>query len=85
MDGCCRAPRRGGIGVIADLKVTMRGTRPLVNAKINGGEVSLIADSGAFYSVLSEGTVAQFKLANHAGQSLFGRTPKASAAGNRSR
>jgi tetratricopeptide (TPR) repeat protein len=47
---------------IADLKVTMRGTRPLVPAKINGGEVSLIADSGAFYSMLSEGTVAQFKL-----------------------
>jgi tetratricopeptide (TPR) repeat protein len=55
------------IGVIADLKVTMRGTSPLVNAKINGGEVSLIADSGAFYSMLSEGTVAQFKLSSQAG------------------
>ena len=55
------------VGVIADLKVTMRGTRPLVNAKINGGEVSLIADSGAFYSVLSEGTVAQFKLVTQPG------------------
>ena len=50
------------LGVIADLKVTMRGTTPLVSAEIDGGDVSLIADSGAFYSVLSEGAVAQFKL-----------------------
>ncbi|MDB5481779.1 MAG: hypothetical protein JWO83_2832 [Caulobacteraceae bacterium] len=51
-----------GVGLIADLKVTMQDTTPLVRAKINGEEVSLVADSGAFFSTLSEGTVAQFKL-----------------------
>jgi len=58
------------IGLIADLKVTMQGTTPLVRAQINGGEVSLIADSGAFFSGLSEGTVAQFKLSAVAANSL---------------
>jgi tetratricopeptide (TPR) repeat protein/predicted aspartyl protease len=48
--------------LIADLKVTMQGAVPLVRAKINGEEVSLIADSGGFFSALSEGTVARFKL-----------------------
>jgi len=55
------------IGLIADLKVTMQGTTPLVRAQINGGEVSLIADSGAFYSFLTAGTVAQFKLTTKMG------------------
>lgn len=50
------------VGLIADLKVTMQGASPLVRAKINGEEVSLIADSGAYFSTLSEGTVAQLKL-----------------------
>jgi tetratricopeptide (TPR) repeat protein/predicted aspartyl protease len=40
----------------------MSGTSPLVPAKINGGEVYLIADTGASYNNLTAGTVAQFKL-----------------------
>ncbi len=64
---CCTAPwiaNAGGctIAVIADLKVTLEDSSPLVRGKIDGADVSLIADSGAFYSTLSEGTVAQFKL-----------------------
>ena len=58
------------IDLIADLKVTMQGTTPLVRAKINGGEVSLVADSGASYSALTEGTVAQFKLSSKMGNPL---------------
>jgi tetratricopeptide (TPR) repeat protein/predicted aspartyl protease len=48
--------------LIADLKATMQDGSPLVQAKINGVEVTMIADSGAFYSALTRGTVAQFKL-----------------------
>jgi tetratricopeptide (TPR) repeat protein len=53
----------------------MWGTVPLVPAKINGAEVSLIADSGAFFSVLSQGAVAQFKLP------ILGTNPLAHATG----
>jgi tetratricopeptide (TPR) repeat protein/predicted aspartyl protease len=55
------------VGIIADLKATMQGSTPLVRVKINGAEVSMIADSGAFYSHLSQGTVTQFKLPNQMG------------------
>jgi tetratricopeptide (TPR) repeat protein/predicted aspartyl protease len=47
---------------VADLKVTMQGSTPLVRAKINGVDVSMIADSGASYSALSEAMVARLKL-----------------------
>ena len=43
---------------VVDLPVTMIGTRPTVPAKINGHDVTFIADSGAFYSTLSN-TVAK--------------------------
>jgi tetratricopeptide (TPR) repeat protein/predicted aspartyl protease len=40
----------------------MRGSRPLVAVKINGADASLMADSGAFYSMLTAPTAAQFNL-----------------------
>jgi tetratricopeptide (TPR) repeat protein len=43
---------------VVDLPVTMVGTRPTVPAKINGRDVTFIADSGAFYSTLSN-TIAK--------------------------
>jgi tetratricopeptide (TPR) repeat protein/predicted aspartyl protease len=46
----------------AQLKVTMEGLSPLVAVKINGVDARLIADSGAFYSMLSPGSAAQLKL-----------------------
>jgi tetratricopeptide (TPR) repeat protein len=45
-----------------ELPVTMEGLRPLVRAKINGTEAYFVADSGAFYSMISPAAAAQFKL-----------------------
>jgi tetratricopeptide (TPR) repeat protein/predicted aspartyl protease len=50
------------IGRLAELPVTMTGLRPLVSAKINGSEALFIADSGAFYSMITPAAAAQFKL-----------------------
>jgi tetratricopeptide (TPR) repeat protein len=47
---------------IADLPVTMHGSQPLVNAKINGQDAAFVADSGAFYSTISAASAAQYKL-----------------------
>jgi tetratricopeptide (TPR) repeat protein/predicted aspartyl protease len=51
----------------AELPVTMSNLKPMVSAKINGKEVQFIADSGAFYSMISPGHAAElglpFKLA----------------------
>jgi tetratricopeptide (TPR) repeat protein/predicted aspartyl protease len=46
----------------AELQVTMNGLRPMVHAKINGNDVQFLADSGAFYSMLSRGPAEQYKL-----------------------
>jgi predicted aspartyl protease/regulator of sirC expression with transglutaminase-like and TPR domain len=40
----------------------MSGYRPLVDVKINGADALLVADSGAFYSMLTKPTAAQFNL-----------------------
>jgi tetratricopeptide (TPR) repeat protein/predicted aspartyl protease len=51
----------------AELPVTMSNLKPMVSAKINGQEVQFVADSGAFYSMISPGHAAElglpFKLA----------------------
>jgi len=46
-----------------ELRVTMSGPHPIIKARINGAEVGLIVDSGAFYSFLSPSTASQLKLA----------------------
>ncbi len=50
------------LNLFAQLPVTMSGFRPLVRAKINGSEAQFIADSGAFYSLITPSAAAQFKL-----------------------
>jgi tetratricopeptide (TPR) repeat protein len=50
------------IGRLAELPVSMTGLRPLVSARINGSEALFIADSGAFYSMITPAAAAQFKL-----------------------
>src|SRR6185312_11773367 len=50
------------VGKIAELPVTMNGLRPMVTAKINGADAQFIADSGAFYSLISPASAAEFKL-----------------------
>ena len=50
------------LGKIAELPVTMAGLRPMVSAKINGANALFIADSGAFYSVITPASAAEFGL-----------------------
>jgi tetratricopeptide (TPR) repeat protein len=47
---------------IAELPVTMEGLRPLVPAKINGKEALFLADSGAWYSIISPAAADQYGL-----------------------
>ncbi len=47
---------------VAELPIAMAGTRPLVTAKINGQEARFVLDSGAFYSMISAPTAAEFNL-----------------------
>ena len=57
------APARAACSLkVAGLPVTMSGLRPLVHASINGSDALFVADSGAFYSMLSPAAAAQYKL-----------------------
>ncbi len=47
---------------IADLPITMRGTRPLLPAKINGAAEEFLLDSGAFFSTITPAKAAELKL-----------------------
>ncbi|WP_404712727.1 retropepsin-like aspartic protease [Sphingomonas sp. MMS24-J13] len=47
---------------IVDLPVTMDGLRPIVPATLNGTDVQLIADSGAYFSLISPSTASQLGL-----------------------
>ena len=50
------------LGRLAELPVTMNGLQPTVPAKINGADVRFIADSGAFFSVISPASAAELSL-----------------------
>jgi tetratricopeptide (TPR) repeat protein/predicted aspartyl protease len=45
-----------------DLPVTISGTRPLIDAKINHQDVRFVVDSGAFFSMISGAKAAELKL-----------------------
>jgi hypothetical protein len=47
---------------IAELPVTMSGTRPLITGEINGKPARFLADSGAFFSVLTRESAAKHEL-----------------------
>jgi tetratricopeptide (TPR) repeat protein/predicted aspartyl protease len=51
------------ITAVAPLPVTMSGMRPIVTAKINGVDAQFVADSGAFFSIISPASAAEYKLA----------------------
>lgn len=61
-----RAASECHVSRIADLPVTMEGLRPLVHAKINGQDAVFMADSGAFYSMISPGSAAEYGLKQQA-------------------
>jgi tetratricopeptide (TPR) repeat protein/predicted aspartyl protease len=46
----------------AEISITMNSLRPIVPVQINGQEAHLLLDSGAFFSMMSAATAAQFKL-----------------------
>src|SRR5579863_8539346 len=50
------------LGIVVTLPVTMDDGTPVVEAKINGSKVKFIADSGAFYSVISPGVAQELHL-----------------------
>jgi tetratricopeptide (TPR) repeat protein len=50
------------LGKVAELPVTMAGYRPLITAGINGKEARFVLDSGAFYSLMTTATAAEFGL-----------------------
>jgi tetratricopeptide (TPR) repeat protein len=47
---------------LAELPITMSGMRPTVSTKINGADALFMIDSGAFDSVITPASAAQFKL-----------------------
>ncbi|MEP6884757.1 MAG: aspartyl protease family protein [Gammaproteobacteria bacterium] len=47
---------------MAELPITMVGLRPTITAKINGLDARFLLDSGAWYSMISSATTAQFNL-----------------------
>lgn len=55
------------VGKIAELPVTMDRMGPMIDAKINGAPVRFIADSGAFFSVISPGTALSLRLRTGSG------------------
>ena len=50
------------VAQFAELKVTMVGDKPMIDTGINGRPARFVADSGAFYSVISPGTAAALGL-----------------------
>jgi tetratricopeptide (TPR) repeat protein/predicted aspartyl protease len=50
---------------IAELPVTMVDMKAMVNAEINGQAATFAVDSGAFYSVITPASAAEFKLKTH--------------------
>lgn len=59
------------LGRLAELAVTMEGRRPLVHAAINGKDALFIADSGAFFSILTPAAAKQFDLPLQSADGLF--------------
>ena len=50
------------VGKVVELPITMAGLVPLVPVKINGKDAKFILDSGAFYSMMSAATAAEYEL-----------------------
>jgi tetratricopeptide (TPR) repeat protein/predicted aspartyl protease len=50
---------------LAELPVTMNNLQPQVPAKINGADVMFLADTGAFYSLITPANAAQLHLSLH--------------------
>ena len=47
---------------MAELPVTMSNLKPLITAQINGVDARFVADSGAFFSMITQAAAAQYNL-----------------------
>jgi tetratricopeptide (TPR) repeat protein len=47
---------------VVDVPITMNSLRPTIDVKINGKDAKFILDSGAFYSMMSSATAAEYNL-----------------------
>src|SRR4029077_16054647 len=50
------------LGKMAELPVTMSNLKPIVTAQINGVDARFVADSGAFFSMITRAGAAQYNL-----------------------
>ncbi len=55
------------LGALVELPVTMSERKPIITAKINGVDAHFVADSGAFYSMITPASAAEFKLRTQPG------------------
>jgi hypothetical protein len=56
------AEKKCRIGKVVDLPITMNSLRPTIGAKINDKGAKFVLDSGAFYSMISSATAAEYGL-----------------------
>src|ERR1700745_882070 len=77
---------KGKLALMLEIPITMHGLRPLVSVRINGIDTLFLADSGAFYSMISPAAAAELKLKLHHGpfglvvQGVGGNTQQADVA-----
>jgi tetratricopeptide (TPR) repeat protein len=56
------AEKKCQITKVADLPITMNSLRPTMDVKINDRDAKFVLDSGAFYSIMSSATAAEYNL-----------------------
>jgi len=57
-----RADTKCKLGRVVEFPITMSGLKPTLTAKINGADEQFLLDSGAFFSMISSATAAEFNL-----------------------
>jgi tetratricopeptide (TPR) repeat protein/predicted aspartyl protease len=58
------------IAKVVELPITMNSLRPTIDAKINNRDAKFVLDSGAFYSMISSATAAEYHLKTEPGYGL---------------
>jgi hypothetical protein len=56
------AEKKCKIAKVVELPITMNSLRPTIDVKINNRDAKFILDSGAFYSMISSATAAEYNL-----------------------
>jgi len=56
------AEKKCQIAKVVDLPITMNSLRPTIDVKINNRDAKFVLDSGAFYSMISSATAAEYNL-----------------------